>query len=158
MWAIIKKEVKSYFYSPVGYVFIGAFLFVSSVFFYLFTWTMQSVEYSNLFFYTSELLTFTIAILTMSMFAGERKNGTETLLFTSSRSITSIVIRKILSSINRNINNGSIFNGILHNPLFLCRRNYKRNRNIVRTTSAFYYLQCHIYHLEDLYQALRTIK
>ena len=26
MWAVIKKEVKSYFYSPVGYVFIGLFL------------------------------------------------------------------------------------------------------------------------------------
>jgi len=133
MWAIIKKEVKSYFYSPVGYVFIGAFLFVSSVFFYLFSWTMQSVEYSNLFFYTSELLTFTIAILTMSMFAGERKNGTETLLFTSSRSITSIVIRKIFSSINSNINNWSIFIGILYNPLHICRRNHKCNRNIVCT-------------------------
>lgn len=105
MWAIIKKEVKTYFFSPVGYVFIGAFLFVSSVFFYLFTWQLQSVEYSQLFFYTAELLTFTIAILTMSMFAGEKKNGTETLLFTSSRSITSIVIRKIFSSINSNINN-----------------------------------------------------
>lgn len=124
MWAIIKKEVKSYFYSPVGYVFIGAFLFVSSVFFYLFSWTMQSVEYSNLFFYTSELLTFTIAILTMSMFAGERKNGTETLLFTSSRSITSIVIRKILSSANCNINYRSILNDILRNSLLLCGRNY----------------------------------
>ena len=125
MWAIIKKEVKTYFFSPVGYVFIGAFLFVSSVFFYLFTWQLQSVEYSQLFFYTAELLTFTIAILTMSMFAGEKKNGTETLLFTSSRSITSIVIRKIFSSINCNTNYRSIFNGILYNSLHICRRNHK---------------------------------
>ena len=26
MWAVIKKEIKSYFYSPIGYVFIGLFL------------------------------------------------------------------------------------------------------------------------------------
>lgn len=26
MWAIIKKEVKSYFLSPVAYIFIGLFL------------------------------------------------------------------------------------------------------------------------------------
>lgn len=95
MLAIIKKEVKSYFLSPIGYVFIGTFLLMSSVFFYLYTWQYQSVEYSNLFYYTTELLTFTMPLLTMSMFAGERKNGTETLLFTSSRSITSIVIRKV---------------------------------------------------------------
>ncbi len=93
MLAIIKKEVKSYFLSPVGYVFIGTFLMMSSIFFYLYSWQYQNVEYSRLFYYTSELLTFTMPLLTMGMFAAERKNGTETLLFTSSRSITSIVIR-----------------------------------------------------------------
>lgn len=99
MWAIIKKEVKTYFLSPIGYVFIGAFLIMSSVFFYLYTYNYGRVEYSNLFYYTVELLTFTVALLTMGMFAGERKNGTETLLLTSSRSITSIVFGKLLSAL-----------------------------------------------------------
>ena len=35
MFAILKKEFKSYFLSPIGYVVIGIFLFVFSVFFYL---------------------------------------------------------------------------------------------------------------------------
>lgn len=99
MWAIMKKEVKTYFLSPIGYVFIGAFLLISSFFFYLYTFQYGSVEYSNLFYYTTELLTFTVALLTMGMFAGERKNGTETLLLTSSRSITSIVIGKFLAAL-----------------------------------------------------------
>lgn len=99
MWAVIKKEVKTYFLSPLGYVFIGAFLFVSSIFFYLFSYSIGSVDFANLFFYTAELLTFTIALLTMGMFAGERKNGTEVLLFTSSRSITSIVIGKFIAAL-----------------------------------------------------------
>ena len=99
MWAIIKKEVKSYFYSPIGYVFIGTFMLLSSIFFYLFVLSYGSVEFSGLFYSTSELLTFTIALLTMGMFAGERKNGTEILLFTSSKSITSIVIGKFLAAL-----------------------------------------------------------
>lgn len=99
MWAIIKKEFKSYFYSPVGYVFIGAFLLMSSVFFSIYTLAYGSVQYSGLFYSTVQLLTFTIAILTMGMFAGERKNGTETILFTSSRSITSIVLGKFLAAL-----------------------------------------------------------
>lgn len=99
MWAIIKKEVKSYFYSPIGYVFIGAFMLLSSIFFYLFVLSYGSVEFSGLFYSTSELLTFTIALLTMGMFAEERKNGTEILLFTSSKSITSIVIGKFLAAL-----------------------------------------------------------
>lgn len=99
MWGIIKKEVKSYFFSPIGYVFVGSFLIMSSIFFYLYTWLVTSVEYSGLFLYTSELLTFTIPLLTMGMFAGERKNGTETLLLTSSRSLTSIVIGKFIAAL-----------------------------------------------------------
>ncbi len=99
MWAIVKKEVKSYFSSPVGYVFIGAFLIISSIFFFLYVYEYGSVEYTTLFYYTTELLTFTIALLTMGTFAAERKNGTETLLFTSSRSLTSIVIGKFLAAL-----------------------------------------------------------
>ena len=99
MIAIIKKELKTYFFSPIGYVFIGAFLFMSSFFFYIYTYQYGSVEYSSLFYYTSELLTFTIALLTMGMFAGERKNGTETLLITSSRSITGIALGKFLAAV-----------------------------------------------------------
>ena len=34
MWAVFKKEFKNYFLSPIGYVVIGIFLFVFSVFFY----------------------------------------------------------------------------------------------------------------------------
>ena len=34
MWAIIKKEVKSYFLSPIGYVFVGLFLLLASLIFY----------------------------------------------------------------------------------------------------------------------------
>ncbi len=49
MWAIIKKEVKTYFLSPIGYVFIGSFLLMSSFFFYMYTYQYGSVEYTSLF-------------------------------------------------------------------------------------------------------------
>ena len=35
MWAIIKKEFKSYFLSPIGYIYIGLFLLACSLFFYI---------------------------------------------------------------------------------------------------------------------------
>ena len=34
MWAVIKKELKQYFCTPIGYVFIGIFLIAFSVSFY----------------------------------------------------------------------------------------------------------------------------
>ena len=53
MWAVIKKEFKSYFYSPIGYVVIGIFLLCFSVFFYLTTLTLGSVDLGALYYYTA---------------------------------------------------------------------------------------------------------
>lgn len=98
MLAIIKKEVKSYFLSPIGYVFIGLFLAMCSVFFYLDIVQYGSTNFGYIFYSGSTILTFIIPILTMRMFSEERKNGTEQLLLTSPRSITSIVLAKFLSA------------------------------------------------------------
>lgn len=99
MWAIFKKEVKSYFLSPIGYVFIGLFLAMCSVFFYLDVINYGSLQFENMFYSAATVLTFIIPILTMRMFSEERKVGTEQLLFTSPRSITSIVMGKFLAAV-----------------------------------------------------------
>ena len=98
MWAVMKKEVKSYFLSPIGYVFIGLFLLMSSVFFYLDVITYGSAQFENMFYSATTILTFIVPILTMRMFAEERKNGTEQLLYTSPKSMTQIVMGKFLAS------------------------------------------------------------
>ena len=99
MWAVFKKEVKSYFLSPIGYVFIGLFLAMCSVFFYLDVINYGSLQFENMFYSAATVLTFIVPILTMRMFAEERKVGTEQLLYTSPRSITSIVLGKFLASL-----------------------------------------------------------
>lgn len=99
MWAIIKKEVKSYFLSPIAYIFIGLFLMMSSIFFYLDVYVYSSTNFENMFYSTATILTFIVPILTMRMFAEERKNGTEQLLYTSPRSITSIVVGKFIAAV-----------------------------------------------------------
>lgn len=98
MFAIIKKELKSYLLSPVGYVFIGLFLLIFSIFFYISIFQYRSVNFENLFFNGATILTFVTPVLTMRMFAEERKNGTEQLLLTSPRSITSIVLGKFFAA------------------------------------------------------------
>lgn len=99
MWAIFKKELKCYFLSPIGYVFIGLFLAMCSVFFYLDVINYGSLQFENMFYSAATILTFIVPILTMRTFAEERKLGTEQLLYTSPRSITSIVIGKFLASV-----------------------------------------------------------
>lgn len=97
MWAIAKKEFKQYFLSPIGYVYIGIFLLTCSLFFYLDIFSYQSTQFARMFGSASTVLTFIIPILTMRMFAEERKNGTEVLLLTSPRSVTQIVLGKFIA-------------------------------------------------------------
>ena len=98
MWAIIKKEFKSYFLSPIGYIYIGVFLLMCSIFFYLDVFAFLSTDFPYMFGSASTILTFIVPLITMRMFSEERKNGTEQLLLTSPRSITQVVLGKFIAA------------------------------------------------------------
>ena len=100
MWAVYKKELKTYFLSPIGYIAIGIFMLMFSIFFYLTTISYGSVDMGNLYYATARYgLLLMVPLLTMRMFAEERKNGTEQLLLTSPRSVTSIVLGKFFAAL-----------------------------------------------------------
>ena len=98
MLAVIKKELKTYFYSPVGYVFIGLFLLMFSIFFYVDVFKYQSTNFEYIFYSGATILTFIVPVLTMRSIAEERKNGTEQLLLTSPLSITKLVLGKFIAA------------------------------------------------------------
>ena len=99
MGAVIKKELKNYFLSPIGYVVIGIFLLAFSSFFYLTTIGQSSIDLTYLFYYTALYgLMFIVPLLTMWTFSGERKSGTDQLLLTSPISMLGVVIAKFLSA------------------------------------------------------------
>ena len=100
MWAVMKKEFKSYFLSPIGYVVIGILLLVCSVFFYLTSIQMGTVDLGSLYYYVALYgLIIASPILTMRMFAEERKNGTEQLILTTPVSITKVVLGKLFAAL-----------------------------------------------------------
>ena len=100
MWTVFKKELKTYFLSPIGYIAVGLFLVIYSVFFFLTTIQYGEVDLGNLYYATARYgLLLIVPILTMRMFAEERKTGTEQLLLTSPRSITAIVLGKFLAAV-----------------------------------------------------------
>lgn len=99
MWAVIKKEIKSYFYSPIGYVFIGLFLIMFSIFFYTEVFNYKRTNFEYIFYSGATILTFIVPILTMRTIAEERKTGTEQLLLTSPLSITKMVLGKFIAAV-----------------------------------------------------------
>jgi ABC-2 type transport system permease protein len=88
MSAIFKRELKSYFITPLGYVFIGVYLIFSGIFFYLFTLrsvspTLGSVDFTMLFSLMFFVLMVTVPLLTMRLLSEERKNKTDQLTLTA---------------------------------------------------------------------------
>jgi len=98
MIAVLKKELRSYLLSPIGYIFVGLFLLMFSLFFYITIFQAMALNFEYLFYNGATILTFVVPVLTMRMFSEERKTGTEQLLLTSPRSITSIVLGKFLAA------------------------------------------------------------
>lgn len=98
MLAVFKKELKSYLLSPIGYVFVGLFLIMFSTFFFTTIFKSQVINFEYLFYNGATILTFITPVLTMRMFSEERKSGTEQLVLTSPRSITSVVLGKFLAA------------------------------------------------------------
>lgn len=98
MLAIYKKEIRNYFTTPLGYVFMAVFLAVSGFVFAVSTYQSQTSDISGYF----QLMIFgyivIIPMLTMRSFSEERRTRTEQLLMTSPVSITGMVMAKFLAA------------------------------------------------------------
>ena len=99
MTAIWKRELQAYFLTPVGYVFMGIFLAISGIFFYMYNLMSGSASITNLLGNLSFLFMLTVPVLTMRLFSEERRNKTDQLLITSPASIASIVTGKFLAAL-----------------------------------------------------------
>jgi len=104
MWAIFKREVKSFFFSPIAYVYLCIFVFISGFFFTMSIIpqspdVMPAVNYGDTLSTMTFTLLFVIPILTMRLMSEERKNATDLLLLTSPVSLTGIVAGKYLAAV-----------------------------------------------------------
>ncbi len=99
MLAIYRKEMRSYFINPIGYIYLGVFL-VFSALLCCYT-TLISGTYDTSSYFTFLIFTFVILIpiLTMRLFAEERKLRTEQLLLTAPVTITGMVLGKYFAAL-----------------------------------------------------------
>ncbi|MDR3120744.1 MAG: ABC transporter permease [Clostridiales bacterium] len=99
MSAIFKKEIKSYFYSPMAYILIGIFTVLTSIFFYPYLAYYKLGDFSVMLDTISFFLIFIIPVFTMRLLTEDRKNGAEALLLTSPTSLPSVVLGKYLAAL-----------------------------------------------------------
>ena len=101
MLSIYKKELRSYFTTPIGYVFFAVFLAISAVL-CTFTTIKASNPTTNVSTFFTGLLFVLIVIiplLTMKLFSEEKKMRTEQLLLTAPISITNMVLSKFFAAL-----------------------------------------------------------
>ncbi len=99
MTAIYKREMLSYFTSPIGYVFIAVFLALNSFIFSLFTLMAgDGSSVGTYFMIVMFIFIILVPLLTMKSFSEERKMRTEQLLLTSPISLMGMVFAKFLAA------------------------------------------------------------
>ena len=98
--AIMKRELYGYFSTPVAYVFLVVFLFLTGVFtFYLGAFYERAqADLEPFFRFHPWLYLFLIPAIAMRLWSEERKSGTIELLMTLPISISEAVIGKFLAA------------------------------------------------------------
>ena len=99
MLAILKKEINSFFASPIGYLVIAVFLLLNGLFLWLFKGEFNILDsgfadLSAFFLLAPWILIFLIPAVTMRSFSDEKKQGTLELLLTKPISNLQIVLGK----------------------------------------------------------------
>lgn len=98
MFAIYKKELRSYFINPVGYVYVGVFLAISALMCCYTTLHSKSYDTSTYFTMMIFALVVLIPLLTMRLFSEEKKQRTEQMLLTSPVTLTGMVLGKFFAA------------------------------------------------------------
>ncbi len=98
--AVFKKELLSYFLTPIAYVFISVFLFATGAFtFYMGRFYEREIADLEPFFaWLPWVFLFLLPAISMRLWAEERRSGTIELLLTLPVSVWQIVVGKFLAA------------------------------------------------------------
>ncbi|AXO79534.1 gliding motility-associated ABC transporter permease subunit GldF [Olleya aquimaris] len=104
MLAILKKEINSFFASPIGYLVIAIFLLLNGLFLWLFKGEFNILDngfadLSSFFLLSPWILIFLIPAVTMRSFSDEKKQGTLELLLTKPISTLQLVLGKYFGAL-----------------------------------------------------------
>ena len=99
MRAMYHKELKSYFYTFTGWLFITVFLAIASLIFYLNNVLQRSGDFTTFLSMMGYVWMLLTPVLVMRLFAGEHRQHTEVLLRSAPLPVSAIVIGKYLAAV-----------------------------------------------------------
>ncbi|MBN1248268.1 MAG: ABC transporter permease [Anaerolineae bacterium] len=99
MPAILKREFRAYFQSPLGYVFLSAMFFFSGYYFFTYNLYGNTTNMTKLFELLFPVVLFLVPVLTMRLMSEDKRSGTDQLLLTAPVSRLSIVLGKYAAAV-----------------------------------------------------------
>lgn len=99
MLSVIRREMRQYFVTPVGYVFLTIFWLLGAAFFFLYNVMAGTSDLNSLFGNLSYLLMLIVPLLTMRLLSDEKRLKTDQLLLSSPTSLGTIVMGKYLAAL-----------------------------------------------------------
>ena len=97
MTAIFKREFLSYFRSPVGYVAIALFSFLSGFVFYS-QFATGTVDIAGEVITLRSFFFVIVPIITMGLLSEDKKRGTDVLYYTTPVNLFNVVVGKVLAA------------------------------------------------------------
>ena len=98
MGAIFRREVRSYFTSPIGYIFLAAFYAYSGVMFANYSLESGYTRLDSVFSALLIIIIVLIPVLTMRTISEEKRTKTDQCLLTAPVGLGSIVVGKFLAA------------------------------------------------------------
>ena len=98
MSAVFKREFRSYFSTPIGFIVLAAFYFFLGLYFSL-IYSYGSPDISTVIVSMSTVIVFAMPILTMRLMSEDRRQKVDQALLTAPVSLTSIVLGKFFAAL-----------------------------------------------------------
>lgn len=98
MNAVFKREMRSFFNTPIGYVVMALIFLFSGLFFYAYNLYAGSTSLSGVFSMLFYVVLIALPLLTMRMFSEEKRQRTDQALYTAPVSLMGIVAGKFLAT------------------------------------------------------------
>ncbi len=97
MSAVFKREFKSYFQTPIGFIVLSVYYFFLGLYFSL-IYSYGSTNIDDVILMLSSVAVFTVPVITMRLFSDDRKQKVDQVLFTAPVKITAVVLGKFFAA------------------------------------------------------------
>lgn len=98
MGTILRREIKAYFSSPIGYILLAAFWALAGWYFYISVLMTATAELRNVYNAMGTISIFLIPMMTMRLFSEDKRLRTDQALLTAPISLWELVLGKFFSS------------------------------------------------------------